>query len=508
MEAGAVDFLVKGRTDAALLERTIRYAITQAEATFALERSLAQVEGLERAGRLLAERGLSEEALAAVLDIVVSDLGQQGSAIYLMVSGFLELAAERGYGTAVASLDPAGSRLAPLVARGTPSFVTAIAADPDSESQRAMELAVPLMSRSACLGLLLVSSPDGEPLSGADYHAVVAIADRVAVTIALTDEREELAARATRMARLVAFARTVGATLDAERLHEEIVCAAATVVPADVVLLAMRDSRADEGIDVVRAVLGGPSSVHDILAAHPAGGDAGESLALMPASADLLLERDERAIGRLVFVRHDPQRPFNAGEQEAIRLMGGLVVLALGNVASHAEVAERSVKDPLTGLSNRRFFDRSLAQLTAQRARRAPESRGSIAAVLYDLDNFGAINKQHGHAIGDAVLRNFAAVFLARSRESDIVARYGGEEFVAVMTEATREDAMRVADEVLAAFAATAVMLDDGSELKVTVSAGCAALPAEENDLDGLLRTADVGLSFAKRAGRNMTMAA
>jgi len=251
MEAGAVGFLVKGRTDAALLERTIRYAITQAEATFALERSLAQVEGLERAGRLLAERGLSEEALAAVLDIVVSDLGQQGSAIYLMVSGFLELAAERGYGTAVARLDPAGGRLAPLVARGTPSFVAAIAADPDSESPRAMELAVPLMIRSACLGLLLVSSPDGEPLSGADYHAVLAVADRVAVAIALADERDELAARASRMARLVAFARTVGATLDAERLYEEIVGAAATVVPADVVLLAMRDSRAIEGIDVV-----------------------------------------------------------------------------------------------------------------------------------------------------------------------------------------------------------------------------------------------------------------
>ena len=128
--------------------------------------------------------------------------------------------------------------------------------------------------------------------------------------------------------------------------------------------------------------------------------------------------------------------------------------------------------------------------------------------MLYDLDNFGAINKQHGHAIGDAILRNFAAVFLARSRESDVVARYGGEEFAAVMTEATREDAMRVADEVLAAFAATAVTLDDGSELKATVSAGCAALPAAENDLEGLLRTADVGLSFAKRAGRNTTMAA
>lgn len=524
MEAGAVDFLVKGRTEPVLLERTIRYAIAQAESTIALERSLAQVEGLERVGRLLAEHGPTPEALDAVLDVLVSQLDQAAAAVYLMERGRLELAAQRGYVAAVPQLDPASGRLAKLLTGGGAALVPTIATDPDSEARHGMELAVPLMNRSACTGLLLVASPDGEPLSGSDFHVVVTLADRVAVAMALADEHDELSARVSRTDRLVAFARTVGATLDAERLHEEIVEAAATVVPADLVILATPDPA---GAEIVRAARGASSPVGASLEAHPARGEGTDLLAVIDrqdiraehgalqelsggalARADLLLERDEQTVGRLVFARRDPRRPFDPGEQEAIRIMGGLIVLALANVASHAEVTERSVRDPLTGLPNRRFFQLSVTQLTAQRARQEPDLRGPMAAIMYDLDHFGAINKQHGHAVGDTVLRAFAAVLGARTRQGDIVARYGGEEFAVVMVDATRDDAMRVAEEILAAFAATAVTLDDGTELRATVSAGCAALGADENDVDGLLRTADVALSVAKRAGRNVAMAA
>lgn len=524
MEAGAVDFLVKGRTEPALLERTIRYAIAQTEATIALERSLAQVEGLERVGRLLAEHGPTPEALDAVLDVLVGQLDQAAAAVYLMERGRLELAAQRGYVAAVPKLDPASGRLSKLLTGGGASFVPSIATDPDSDARRGMELAVPLMNRSACTGLLLVASPDGEPLSGSDFHVVLTLADRVAVAMALADEHDELSARVSRTDRLVAFARTVGATLDAERLHEEIVEAAATVVPADLVILATPDPA---GAEIVRAARGASSPVGASLEAHPARGEGTDLLAVIDrqdiraehgalqelsggalARADLLLERDEQTVGRLVFARRDPRRPFDPGEQEAIRIMGGLIVLALANVASHAEVTERSVRDPLTGLPNRRFFQLSVTQLTAQRARQEPDLRGPMAAIMYDLDHFGAINKQHGHAVGDTVLRAFAAVLGARTRQGDIVARYGGEEFAVVMVDATRDDAMRVAEEILAAFAATAVTLDDGTELRATVSAGCAALGADENDVDGLLRTADVALSVAKRAGRNVAMAA
>ena len=73
-----------------------------------------------------------------------------------------------------------------------------------------------------------------------------------------------------------------------------------------------------------------------------------------------------------------------------------------------------------------------------------------MAAVLFDLDNFGLFNKRHGHQTGDAVLRAFGSILSRRLRSSDLVARFGGEEFVVVLEGATRDAAVTIAEEILA----------------------------------------------------------
>jgi len=131
-----------------------------------------------------------------------------------------------------------------------------------------------------------------------------------------------------------------------------------------------------------------------------------------------------------------------------------------------------------------------------------------VAAIMFDLDHFGEFNRQHGHQVGDEVLRAFAGVLRSRLREVDLVARFGGEEFVVVLEGATRDDAVRVADEIRAAVAERPVRGDDGALLPVSVSAGCAALDEGEPGGEQLLRTADVALFMAKRAGRDRVVAA
>jgi len=106
------------------------------------------------------------------------------------------------------------------------------------------------------------------------------------------------------------------------------------------------------------------------------------------------------------------------------------------------------------------------------------------------------------------VLRTFAGVLRGRFRDADLVARFGGEEFVVVLEGATRDAAVAIAEEILAAVADQPVVGQDGTRLPVTVSAGCAELGEAEPTGEQLLRTADVALFMAKRAGRNRVVAA
>ena len=163
---------------------------------------------------------------------------------------------------------------------------------------------------------------------------------------------------------------------------------------------------------------------------------------------------------------------------------------------------ERTVRDGLTGLHNRRFFDGEVARLEGVWGRLEVDERPPVSVIIFDLDDFGAINKQHGHQAGDQVLRHFSGLLAKRFREHDLVARYGGEEFVAVLEGVATADAVRIAEDVRATFEGAAIDIGTGTPIRVTVSAGCAQL-GEDRDMSAGLSQADVWLSAAKRAGRN-----
>jgi diguanylate cyclase (GGDEF)-like protein len=155
---------------------------------------------------------------------------------------------------------------------------------------------------------------------------------------------------------------------------------------------------------------------------------------------------------------------------------------------------EDSIRDPLTNLYNRRFLQDYLSRELI----RAQREGIRIAVIMLDLDHFKRVNDTKGHAVGDFVLMELAALLKRHIRGSDIACRFGGEEFTLVLPNATPQSARTRAEAIC-----SAVREESGSLMGVTASLGVAVFPDSTADPDALLRAADEALYQAKGRGRN-----
>ncbi len=171
--------------------------------------------------------------------------------------------------------------------------------------------------------------------------------------------------------------------------------------------------------------------------------------------------------------------------------------------ALQARLREQAVRDPLTGLYNRRHLSDVLGpELARCRAAHKP-----LAVLLIDIDHFKSVNDTWGHAAGDTVLQALARLMLRHVRTQDMVFRYGGEEFLLLLPEASLEIALERAEELRMAFSQTPMRIDDQDlpPLTVTLSCGVAAFPQHADEGDALICFADRALYAAKEHGRNRT---
>lgn len=166
-----------------------------------------------------------------------------------------------------------------------------------------------------------------------------------------------------------------------------------------------------------------------------------------------------------------------------------------------------AMTDPLTGLHNRRFAFPRLHEMTGD----AREQGRDLTVIVLDLDRFKQVNDLHGHAAGDAVLTEISARLAATLPEGALLARIGGEEFLAVLPDCPPAAALHFAEAMRLEVMSAPVRLPPGcgrAELRVTISAGMAVLPASLSrrlppDPDALLASADHALLAAKAGGRN-----
>lgn len=191
--------------------------------------------------------------------------------------------------------------------------------------------------------------------------------------------------------------------------------------------------------------------------------------------------------------------PSDEAERRLAAVLAEHVCLALGNLKLRETLRNQSIRDPLTGLFNRRYMEDSLEREIS----RANRNKSSVAIIMMDLDRFKRFNDTFGHQAGDALLRAFGDFLIKNTRGQDIACRYGGEEFAVVLSDTTLPGALKRAD----------ILRDEVRQLKVhyggqllgmvSISIGLAQFPDHGATIAEVLRAADQALYSAKREGRD-----
>lgn len=166
------------------------------------------------------------------------------------------------------------------------------------------------------------------------------------------------------------------------------------------------------------------------------------------------------------------------------------------------ELRETAIRDPLTGLYNRRFLNEIVDTIIPGVVRRGEH----VAVIMADIDHFKSINDQLGHDAGDAMLQGTANVFRACKRTSDLVVRYGGEEFLLLLRDVDGHDVLQLAERIRKHHESHVVRYRD-ERISRTISLGFCQFPSDSADFWEAVQLADIALLHAKRSGRNNSVA-
>lgn len=248
----------------------------------------------------------------------------------------------------------------------------------------------------------------------------------------------------------------------------------------------------------------GPYQVrqHDFLFANDT--TPPHSVALLP------LVRYGNLIGSLNLGSERSTRFVEGAATDFLQRLATIVAICLENATNHERLKRVGLTDSLTGVNNRRFFDQRLVEETA----RAQRTNEPLACLFMDVDHFKSVNDQHGHQVGDQVLRDVAGIIREQLRASDVLGRYGGEEFSALLVNASSESAIEIAERIRSLIEKHVFTASDNESLSLTISIGIATLPASVDDVsseslsEDLVERADQAVYQAKANGRNQVIMA
>jgi diguanylate cyclase (GGDEF)-like protein/PAS domain S-box-containing protein len=216
------------------------------------------------------------------------------------------------------------------------------------------------------------------------------------------------------------------------------------------------------------------------------------------------LVAEGRAIGVFHLVGVDGRRDPSSVPVEALAVsVAEHIGLALTNLRLLESLRRRSIRDPLTGLFNRRYLEETLEREIS----RAERSGSPISLMVLDIDGFKAFNDTHGHTPGDALMRELSELLQRQTRGGDAACRIGGDEFLLLLPETSFEVAMRRAEELRSEVRAYDFVIG-GADVYVTITVGVATFPHHAADMLSLIRAADEAMYRAKRAGGDAVGAA
>ena len=212
-----------------------------------------------------------------------------------------------------------------------------------------------------------------------------------------------------------------------------------------------------------------------------------------------------KVVGSLNQASRDPGHFRDGKATDLLQHLAAVTAMCIDNAVSHEKLKQDGLTDPLTGIYNRRFFERRLGE-EADKLRR---SRGCLACIVADIDHFKRINDTYGHLIGDHVLQRVAAELGKDLRSSDVLARYGGEEFVLLLPSTAVELAVEIAERMRRSLELMRFQDLGYSELRVSATLGLSIADGSAGDSsEDLFHRADKALYDGKQSGRNRVVVA
>jgi diguanylate cyclase (GGDEF)-like protein len=210
------------------------------------------------------------------------------------------------------------------------------------------------------------------------------------------------------------------------------------------------------------------------------------------------------AHGELLGVLHVITHNLLRSVEERAAIFAEHLSMALANLELRERLRDEAIRDPLTGLYNRRHTQEALER----ELRRAARTQEPVALMMIDVDHFKKFNDNFGHQAGDHVLSELGKLLNANTRGSDLVSRMGGEELLIVLPGAHEPDAHAKAEQLRAAVAKLSLINEGRSLGKITISVGVAMYPRHGETQEALMRAADTALYRAKGAGRDRVVIA
>ena len=191
-----------------------------------------------------------------------------------------------------------------------------------------------------------------------------------------------------------------------------------------------------------------------------------------------------------------------AEKAKLAKILADNIGLGIANLKLRESMRNLSIRDPLTGLFNRRYMEEALVQ----EQHRAKRDGAQLAVIMVDIDHFKQFNDNFGHDAGDAVLRALGAFLRKHVRGSDIACRYGGEEFLLILSPSTADGARLRAEKIREDALQLSVSHANQDLGPITLSLGLAIWPDHGADAGAIVKAADVALYQAKAGGRNQSV--
>jgi diguanylate cyclase (GGDEF)-like protein len=554
MQAGATDYLVKGEVTAALLERSIRYAIENKRAEEKIRRNAERAELLAALSHTFAQAGLDfDEVLDTIARRVAESTGD-ACVIHLLSEdhNILDEAAShhsdldlsgmlkdlQGY----KRLDPHKGPEGEALHTGQTQTINKAQAggsalgEINRDGQYYSQAIAPLRIKDRPIGTLrIIRSLTKAPYNREDELFLQDLADRAALAI---ENARLYQAEAQRARELDALQRATAAlltTIDLDTLLSRILDIAESALPgADQALLhlamtangepqigeaySIQDLRIRKiqfpisescsaetllnGLPILLTDLHHPPDLSGTCFAEiglPTGLEEAGSVVIAPLSLGGEL------LGLLSLAAAAPDA-FEEADMWLLMSFANTTTAALNNAMLHAKVQRLAVTDSLTEVYNRRGF----FNLGRREIERALRFGHTLSTILIDLDGFKEINDLFGHPVGDQVLRIIAERLKKSVREVDILGRYGGDEFVVLLPETEVAAALAAAERIRVHLAEPIAikgsLLTPAAPLtavNITASLGIANLDSDLQDLPSLLARADAAAYSAKTRGRN-----